>query len=161
MSTLIRWEPAHEFRTLRDTMDRLFEDTFNRPSTRTGGHREPSAATLGLDIFETGDEFVLTAAIPGVNPDDVEVSVDDDLLTISGHSSYETVDESATYHRRELRGGEFRRVLRLPPTINAEAAGIEFEHGLLKLTLPKRPEARSRSFKIKAPVNDTTVEAAG
>ncbi len=161
MSTLIRWEPGPELMTLRNTMDRLFDDTFRRPFGLRDGSHDSSIPTLGVDIYETGDEFVLTAAVPGVNPDDVEVSVDDNLLTITGRSSYQSVDEGTTYHRRELRSGEFRRVLRLPPTVDAEAASIEFEHGLLKLTLPKRPESRSRSFKIKSAAAETTVEAAG
>jgi HSP20 family protein len=133
---------------MRTMMDRLFDQSLGRfPAlARTG--EELGSATLGLDVYETGDELVVKAAVPGVDPKDVEISVDDDILTIKG--AFEQRDEvnEDGWLRRELRYGNFHRQLRLPPTVDAEKAQAQFENGVMKLTLPKKPEARSRSFKI-------------
>ena len=146
-STIARWDPAQDFAHLRTTMDRLFDQRFARfPGFR--GNDELNASSLELDIYETGTEYVVRAAIPGVEPSDVEIAVEDDVLTIKGESKKEEETSGETWIRRELSFGSFRRSLRLPPTVEAEKAQATFEHGMLKLTLPKRPEARARSIKI-------------
>lgn len=149
MTTLTRWDPLRESATLRTGMDRLFDEAFGRSLgiSALGHSRSARPTTLSIDLYEDGTEFVITAAVPGIDPEDVEISVDDDLLTIKGES-HSKAEEGATYHRRELRQGSFQRVLHLPPTVDAQGATAEFEHGLLKLTIPKRPESRSKSFKI-------------
>ncbi len=148
-TTITRWDPAQEFAGLRSAMDRLFEQSFGRiPAFRNGD--ELGAATLGLDVYETPNEYVIKAAIPGVAPSDVEIAVDDDILTIRGESQKQEEESGETWIRRELHFGSFQRSLRLPPTIDAEKAHADFEHGMLKLTLPKKQEARARSIKITA-----------
>ena len=146
-STIARWDPAQEFAGLRTAMDRLFDQRFSRlPGLR--GSDELNAAALGVDIYETGTEYIVKAAIPGVEPSDVDISVEDDVLTIKGESKKEQGEAGDNWIRRELSFGSFQRSLRLPPTIEAEKAQATFENGVLKLTLPKRPEARARSIKI-------------
>jgi HSP20 family protein len=146
-STIARWDPAQDFAHLRNTMDRLFDQRFSRLPGFRGGD-ELSATNLGLDIYETGVEYIVKAAIPGVDPADVDISVEDDVLTIKGESKKEEEESGETWIRRELSFGSFQRSLRLPPTVEAEKAQATFENGMLKLTLPKRPEARARSIKI-------------
>ena len=132
---------------MRNLMDRLFDQSFGRlPSMRGGEDLGPSS--LGLDVIENGDNFVVKAAVPGVDPKDVEISVEDDILSIKGEFEKKEETNEENYLRRELRYGSFQRTLRLPPTVDAEHAEAHFENGLLKLTLPKKAEARARSIKI-------------
>ena len=132
---------------MRNLMDRLFDQSFGRlPSMRGGEDLGP--ATLSLDVIENGDNFVVKAAIPGVDPKDVDISVEDDVLTIKGDYEKREETNEENYVRRELRYGSFLRTLRLPPTVDAEHADAQFENGMLKLTLPKKAEARARSIKI-------------
>lgn len=147
-TTLARWDPFAEMSAMRTMMDRLFDQSLGRfPAlARTG--EELGSATLGLDVYENGDELVVKAAVPGVDPKDVDISVDDDILTIKGEFDQRDEVNEDGWMRRELRYGSFHRQLRLPPTVDAEKAQATFENGVMKLTLPKKPEARSRSFKI-------------
>lgn len=144
-NTLMRWDPTSEFQHLRTAMDRLFDQSVGRAVVRDD---ELETYSIGLDVKENGDSYVVSAAIPGVDPKDVEINVNDDVLTISGSFEQKTESEEEHYIRRELRSGSFHRSLRLPPTVDAENAQAQFEHGMLELRLPKRPESRSRSFKI-------------
>lgn len=147
-ANVTRWDPAVEMANMRSFMDRIFDQSFGRfPGFRTAGE-DFGAANLGLDVYETGDEYVIKAQVPGIKPEDVDISVEDDVLTIRGEFSQKDEVNEDQYLRRELRYGSFQRSLRLPPTVEAEKAKAAFEHGVLKLTLPKRPEARARSIKI-------------
>ena len=145
-TSLTRWDPTADFAAMRNVMDRLFEQPFARRAFRAS--EDLGTTSLHVDVVETGDTFVIKAAVPGVDPKDVEISVDDDVLTISGEFSRQEDSESDSYLRREIRYGSFQRQLRLPPTVEAEKAEAHFENGLLKLTLPKKAEARARSIKI-------------
>jgi HSP20 family protein len=146
MSTLVRWDPSAEFNSLRTAMDRLFEQSFGR--TPNGRSEDLETRTLSLDVIETNSDFVVKAAIPGVDPKDVEITINDDVLSISGQYKTASEEKEQSYLRRELHWGQFHRALKLPPTVEADKANAKFEHGMLELTLPKRPEARSRSLKI-------------
>lgn len=146
-TNVARWDPFQEFAGMRNAMDRLLEQSFGRlPAFRNGEELGP--ASLGLDVMETNDSFVIKAAIPGVDPADVDISVEDDVLTIKGEFEHKEEAQEGQYLRRELRYGSFQRALRLPPTVDAEKAQADFEHGMLRLTLPKKAEARARSIKI-------------
>ena len=146
-SNITRWDPMTEMANMRSLMDRLFDQSFGRfPAFRSG--EEFGTSSIGLDVYETGNEYVVNAQIPGVDPKDVDISVDDDVLTIKGDFQHKEDVNDDQYLRREIRSGHFERSLRLPPTVDAERAQASFEHGMLRLTLPKKPEARSRSLKI-------------
>jgi len=146
-TAVTRWDPTSEMASMRNMMDRLFEQSFGRlPSFR--GSEELGPANLNLDVVENGESFVVKAAVPGIDPKDIDISVDDDVLTIKGEFQHRDETNEDNYIRRELRYGSFQRQLRLPPTVDAENAKADFEHGMLKLTLPKKPEARARSIKI-------------
>ena len=149
MATAItRWDPANDFAAMRGMMDRFFNQGAARfPSAFRGGE-ELGVSSLSLDVFETNDSFVVKAAIPGVEPEKVDISVEEDVLTIKGEFEQRDEATEGSYVRRELRYGSFQRSLRLPPTVDADKAQATFENGVLKLTLPKKAEARARSFKI-------------
>lgn len=145
-TALTRWDPAADFAAMRTMMDRLFEQPFPRLPFRNG--EELGAASLSLDVVETGDTYVIKAAVPGVEPKDVDISVDEDVLTIRGEFNKREESNEDNYLRREIRYGSFQRQLRLPPTVEPEKAEATFENGMLTLSLPKKPEARARSIKI-------------
>ena len=149
-NTPVRWDPFNEVNSIRTALDRFFDPALARfpAHFRGSGNEEVGTSSLGLDIYETNEELVVKAAIPGVDPKDVDISVEEDVLTIRG--SYETREDvkDEVYHRRELRSGSFERALRLPPTVEPANATATFENGLLKLTMPKKQEARARSIKI-------------
>ena len=147
MTTVTRWNPVNELMEFRNAMDRVFDERF-RPAIGAANGEDLGRSALSMDVTETNDEFIVTAAIPGVAPDDVNIEIEDDVLTISGEFQEKQKSEGEQYIRQELRNGSFQRALRLPPTIDADKADAQFEHGMLKLVLPKKPEARSRTLKI-------------
>jgi HSP20 family protein len=146
-TTISRWDPMNDVSAMRNAMDRIFEQSVGRLPAFRGGE-DLGMSALGMDVYETNDSYVVKAAIPGVDPKDVDISVDDDILTISGEFNQKDESNNENYIRREMRYGSFQRSLRLPPTVDADKADAQFEHGVLKLTLPKKPEARARSLKI-------------
>ena len=119
-TALTRWDPAADFAAMRNVMDRLFEQPFTRLPFRAG--EDLGNPTLSLDVIENGDTFVIKAAVPGVDPKDVEISVDEDVLTIRGEFNKQEETTEDNYLRREIRYGSFQRQLRLPPTVEPEKA---------------------------------------
>jgi HSP20 family protein len=145
MSNLIRWEPAREMMTLRDAMDRLFDDAFTRPLRMYDGQM----STPAVDMYQTDNEIVVKAAVPGIKADDVQINVIGEVLTIKGETrEKEEVNEKA-YHLRERRWGAFERTLALPTDVVADKARAEFENGILTITLPKAEEVRPKAISIK------------
>ncbi len=147
MTTITRWNPVNELMEFRNAMDRVFDERL-RPTYRALNGEDLGRSDLAMDVAENSQEFVVTAAIPGVDPEDVNIEINDDVLTISGEFTQKNKTEGEQYIRQELRYGSFQRSLRLPPTIDADKADAQFEHGVLRLALPKKPEARSRTLKI-------------
>ena len=144
--SIVRWEPFRDLMTLREAMDRLFEESFVRP------RREwlaPAEGTLALDMYETEDSVVVKSAVPGVKPDDIDISVSGNTLSISGEAKSEEEVTEENYIRRERRYGSFSRSIALPEGLDAEKADATFEDGLLTLTIPKAPEAKAKVIKIK------------
>lgn len=151
MSALVRWNPMRDMMSLRDEMNRLFEQAFeDMPLSRW----QPSANWgLALDVVENDDAFVITASVPGVNADDIDISLSDNVLTIKGEFKVdETIDEEK-YHIRERRYGSFGRSLTLPVAVNADAVSASYENGVLKLEVPKAEAVKPRRIQIKAHTN--------
>lgn len=159
-NTLTRWDPAADFAAMRNVMDRLFEQPFQRLPFRAS--EDLGNTTLSLDVVENGDSYVVKAAVPGIDPKDVEISVDEDVLTIKGEFNKQEETKDENYIRREIRSGSFVRQLRLPPTVEPEKAEAKFEHGMLTLSIPKKAEAKARSIKItpQGVIEGEKVEAA-
>ena|SRR3972149_2060518 len=148
-NNIVRWEPFGEMLSLRDAVNRLFEDSFIRPGqwplSTDGGH-----VGLAVDMIETKDDVIVKASAPGIKPDDLDISVTGDLLTLKGEVKTEEKIEKGSYIRQERRYGVFERTLSLPTSVVADQAKAEFEHGVLTLTLPKAEEVKPRSIKVKA-----------
>jgi HSP20 family protein len=145
MSNLIRWEPAREIMSLREAMDRLFDDAFTRPFSLTNAWSVPA-----VDMYQTDDEIVVKAALPGVKPDEVQISVTGEVLTIKGEIKHEEDKKERSWHIRERRFGSFERSLILPTDVVADKAKAEFENGVLTITLPKAEDVKPRTIAVKA-----------
>ena len=147
MMTLIRRpSPLTEVVTLREAMERLFDDRYFRPIWPWDGERE---ATPALDLFTTQEAVIARIALPGVKPDDVDVSIVDDVVTIRGSfEKHEELAEAGFVHQ-ELSRGSFARSFVVPAPIQAETAIASFKDGLLTLTLPKSDEVKPRHVKVE------------
>jgi HSP20 family protein len=148
MANLVRWEPFRELMSLREAMDRLFEDSFVRP--RAGLLAPAGVEALAVDMYETDDAIVVKSAIPGVKPADVDVSITGDTVTIKGETKAEEEIKEENYMRRERRYGSFCRSLTIPIPVVSDKAEAEFEDGILTLTLPKAEEVRPKAIKVRA-----------
>ena len=148
MANIVRWEPFRDLISLREAMDRLFEESFIRP--RIGWPAPLGVGALAVDMYETDQDVVIKSSVPGVKPDDLDITITGDTLTIKGETKAEEKVERANYIRQEHRYGAFCRSLTLPTTIVAEKAKAEFENGVLTLTLPKAEEVKPKTIKVKA-----------
>jgi len=142
MRALVRWDPFREMSAMRRVMDRLFDESSTPTIWRA------RVRPIPVDLYETDDSVVAKAALPGVNPEEVEVSVNDDLLTIKGETKHEEKEEREYFLRRELSYGAFGRTLPLPASVDAEKATAEYEGGVLTITLPRLRERRGRETVI-------------
>src|SRR5689334_20424438 len=132
MTQVIRWDPFNEFGSLRRAMDRLFEDF--APGRQATG---PSELTFPIDVSDSEAEVTVKAVLPGIKPEDVEITVSEGVLTVRGESREETKEEKENYYRREIRYGSFARSVPLPTRVNQEKAEAEFKDGILTVHLPK------------------------
>ena len=146
MTLIRRPTPLVDVVTFRDVMDRLFDDRSFRPLWIGDGERQAAPA---LDLYTTPDAVIAKVALPGVKPEDVDVTVGDDLVTISGAFKEEKETSDHGYVHRELSQGQFSRSFSLPTAIKAEAAKAEFKDGLLTLTLPKTEEVKPTHVKVQ------------
>lgn len=144
MSSLIRWEPLDRLVSLDDMVDRFFDRSVWRPMGF-----DPLAAQVALDMYETKDDVVVKATLPGVKPEDLQVRVEAGVLHIDAETKSEEKIEEKDYVRRERRFGKVSRSVALSSDVYADKATAEFEHGILTLKFPKREEAKARSVQIK------------
>jgi len=143
--SITRWEPF-DLMSLRDAMDRLFEESFVRPGRLLG----MGPNTVPLDMYQQDGNLVVKAAIPGVKPEDIDVSVVGDTLTIKGEMKEEKELKEENVIRRERRFGSFSRVVSLPQPVDSNKATATFENGVLTLTLPVAEEAKPKAIKVKS-----------
>jgi HSP20 family protein len=140
-----RWNPLHDMVSLRDAMNALLQDSFVRPGAAPGAG---GIATLPLDVHETDAEFVIKASLPGVKPEEVQITVHGDTVTVRGETKAEEEKKGQTWHLRERRQGSFQRSVSLATPIDSDKAQARFEHGVLTLTLPKSEKARPKQIKV-------------
>jgi HSP20 family protein len=144
---LVRWDPLREMVTLREAMDRLLAESFVRPDSAF-----PLLGVEGpaVDMYQAKDEIVVRAAIPGVKPEDIEIQVTGDILSIKGELKEEEKIEEGNYLRKERHFGQFCREFTLPTQVSTDKAKAEFEHGVLTLRLPKAEAVKPKSITVKA-----------
>jgi HSP20 family protein len=144
MSSLIRWEPLERLVSLDDMVDRFFDRSARRP---VGFDR--FASDVAVDMYETRDDVVVQATLPGVKPQDLQVKVEGGILQIDAESKTEEKIKEHNYVRRERRYGKVSRSVALSSDVHADKASAEFEHGILTLRFPKREEVKAKSVQIK------------
>lgn len=146
-NSAVRWDPFGDMLSLRQAMDHLFEEAWVRPAAAL---TSAGTSVLPVDLYETGDEVVVVASVPGVRSEDIEISVQADVLTIRGASPAAESADQVKYHRRERQGGQFVRQLVLPISVDSERAQARFEDGVLTLRLPKAEQAKLRRIPIQS-----------
>ncbi len=139
-----RQSPFQEMQRLRREMDQLFSDLMGR-----SGPPMSSGVYPALNVTEDGDKILVQAELPGINPEDLTISIEGKTLTLRGERKPDAV-ENVSYHRRERRAGKFHKALTLPYEINADAVEAECKNGLLKLVLPKAEHAKPKKISVKS-----------
>jgi HSP20 family protein len=148
MANITRFDPFGEMVTLRQAMDRLFEDSLVSPLTLRSFNGE--AVAPPLDVHQTPDEIVITAALPGIKPEDVDITITGQTLSIRGEFKADEEIRRDQYLYRERRYGTFHRQLQLPVRVQGDAANATFENGELRLSIPKAEEVKPRQIQVKA-----------
>ena len=154
MRTIARWEPFRGVTTLQDQVNRLFNDVFERK----GEESSLSAWAPAVDIYETEHELVVKADLPDVDPKDLDIRVENNILTIRGERKFEKKVSEENYLRVERSYGSFARSFTLANTVNADAIKADYQNGVLTLTVPKREEAKPKQIKVS--INTPAVAAA-
>src|SRR6266849_5753738 len=144
MRTLTRWEPFRGATSLQDQMNRLFGDVFER----TGEESSLTAWSPAVDIYETEHELVVKADLPEVDPKDLDIRVENNILTIRGERKFEKKVSEENYLRVEREYGSFTRSFTLANTVNAEAIKADYQNGVLTLSVPKKEEAKPKQIKV-------------
>jgi len=146
MSNLTRWDPFDEMMSFRKAMDRFFERPL-APSMFTRG----DILGLDIDLSESDDAYIVEASIPGINPDDLDITYSDRVLTIKGETKEDhEKEEKGKYHIRERRYGSFCRSISLPAAVKDKDIKANYQDGILKLELPKSEEAKPKKITVKS-----------
>lgn len=153
LSRIMNVDPLLEMRSMEDTFNRMFGYPFGNSL-----ERGTQVATLPVDIFEKDNKLVIRAAVPGVKPEDLDVSVENNILTIRGQtqSEFENDDKETKVYRREVSYGSFARSIRLPESLEFEKADAEFKHGFVVITIPKMIEQKTQPKKLNVRSSEET-----
>jgi HSP20 family protein len=143
MANVTRWDPFQDMLSLREAMNQLMEESYVRPNGTRGQGFVPA-----LDLSETAEGFLVEAAVPGLKPEDVEITVENNVLTIKGETRQAKEDKQRSFHRIERRFGSFQRTIALPNTVKPDAIKASLEHGVLRLEIPKAEEVKPRKISV-------------
>jgi HSP20 family protein len=145
MTVLTRWEPFREFSTLQDRMNRLFRETQgNSPEESLTS----SSFAPAVDVYEDEHNVTLKIEVPGIDEKDIDVRIENNTLTVHGERKIEKEEKEENYRRVERQYGSFTRTFNLPPTVEAEKVQADYDKGVLKITLPKKAEAKPKQIKV-------------
>jgi len=146
MTVLTRWDPFREFTTLQDRMNRLFQDSFGNQG------REEALATSSfapaVDVYEDEHKITLKIEVPGIDEKDIDIRVENNLLTVHGERKFEKEEKEENYRRVERQYGSFTRSFNLPNTVDAENISADYDRGVLKVQLAKKAEAKPKQIKV-------------
>jgi HSP20 family protein len=144
--SITRYDPFRDLRSLQEEVNRLFSTNLTRGFGEEGIGR--GAWNPSVDIYENKDQIVLEAELPGMNREDFDLTVENNVITLRGERHFEKKDESDNYHRVERSYGSFTRSFTLPQTVSADGATAEYRNGVLRVTLPKREETKARRIEV-------------
>ena len=147
--TIVRWEPFRGLLSLQERMNRLFEE-----SARGLNRGQEEDWTMGawvpaVDIYEKGTDVVLKAELPGVDPKDVDIRIENNVLTLKGERKFEDETQRDSYHRVERSYGAFTRAFTLPSSVDTANVKADYKDGVLRITLPKREEAKPKQIQVQ------------
>lgn len=145
---LQRWDPFNELRQMQDTVDQMWRRVGYVPGSASEG-QDIEAWAVPLDVSRNGDDTVIRASLPGVAPEAIQVSIEDNVLTIKGQTAGQHQEEEGAYLMRERRTGSFYRALRLPDSVDPEKLQPHYDHGVLTITVPKAEEKKARQLKVQ------------
>ncbi len=149
MSRIVRWDPFRDMVAMRNQMDQVMNEWLKASGTMENGDHA-SAMRLALDIVENENAFVVKASVPGLNPEDLDISFAENTLTVQGEIREETTNASDRFHLRERRFGHFTRSVNLPVGVKADDIDAQYENGVLVLTLPKAEETKPRKISVRS-----------
>jgi HSP20 family protein len=157
---LIHWEPVRELNTIQSEMNRLFNSLVDSPAPGDGGAGGGALRRWipPMDLVETEDDFVLRVDLPGLSQDDVNVELEDNVLTVSGERKAEHEERKEGYYRVERASGLFKRSLTLPDGIDPESVRAQFDRGVLEVRIPKPAERKPRKVAISVGGEQKTIE---
>jgi HSP20 family protein len=155
MTVLTRWDPFREFSTLQDRMNRLFRDNFAEG-------RDEALTTTGfapaVDVYEDEHNVTLKIEVPGIEEKDIDVRIENNVLTVHGERKFEKEEKEENYRRIERQYGSFTRSFTLPNTVDTEKVNANYDKGVLNITLAKKAEAKPKQIKVNVG-SDQTLEA--
>jgi HSP20 family protein len=146
MTVLTRWEPFREFATLQDRMNRLFRESFNE----AGRDESLSASSFApaVDVYEDEHQVTLKIEVPGIDEKDINIRVENNTLTVHGERKIEKEEKEENYRRVERQYGSFTRTFTLPQTVDSDNVSADYDRGVLKVSLPKKAEAKPKQIKV-------------
>jgi len=160
MTVLTRWEPFREFSTLQDRMNRLFRETQGSSEDES---LTSSSFAPAVDVYEDEHNVTLKIEVPGIDEKDIDVRIENNALTVHGERKIEKEEKEENYRRVERQYGSFTRTFNLPPTVDAEKVQADYDKGVLKVTLPKKAEAKPKQIKVNVgqSAGHKTIESKG
>jgi len=145
MTVLTRWEPFREFATLQDRMNRLFRESYNENQDQS---LTTSSFAPAVDVYEDEHNVTLKIEVPGIEEKDIDVRIENNTLTVHGERKIEKEEKEENYRRVERQYGSFTRTFNLPTTVDAEKVSANYDKGVLKISLPKKAEAKPKQIKV-------------
>ena len=145
MTVLTRWDPFREFSTLQDRMNRLFRDSYSEGRSES---LTTSTFAPAVDVYEDEHNVTLKIEVPGIDEKDIDVRIENNVLTVHGERKFEKEEKEENYRRVERQYGSFTRSFTLPNTVDADRATANFDKGVLKITLAKKAEAKPKQIKV-------------
>ena len=144
MTILTRWEPFREFATLQDRMNRLFRESFEGQEQSL----TTSSFAPAVDVYEDEHNITLKVEVPGIDEKDIDVRLENNVLTVHGERKLEKEEKEENYRRVERQYGSFTRTFTLPNTVDTEKVAADYDKGVLKITLAKKAEAKPKQIKV-------------
>jgi HSP20 family protein len=145
MTVLTRWDPFREFTTLQDRMNRLFQDSFSPGRDEA---LSTSSFAPAVDVYEDEHKITLKIEVPGIDEKDIDIRVENNVLTVTGERKFEKEEKEENYRRVERHYGSFTRSFTLPNTVDAENINADYDRGVLKVQLAKKAEAKPKQIKV-------------
>ena len=148
MTLITRWDPFRELNTLQDRMNRLFQDSFGPQGSRSDEPLVSGAFVPAVDVYKDEHNVVIKLEAPGIDQKDIDIRVENQVLTIRGERNFERTEKQENFQRVERQYGSFSRSFTLPNSLDTDSVNAEYANGVLKITMAKRAEAKPKQIKV-------------